>query len=170
MSGPVEFVKSMSNRFNNLTFQAGSWTNESQQELTYVRHLILRQETWPTNYYGNLEFDDDNNSATIFPYGVFMLSIDDVNDANHNGIPDFSDDPVGGPPTRSPQLDLAQDGTNLVLTIHGNTGSIHDVQAVSDLALLNWLPVVSVTLTNDPQRVVIPLPAGAASFWRVKTK
>ena len=124
MSGPVEFVKWHRYLFNNLTFQAGSWTNESQQVLTYVRNLFVRVETWPTNYYGDLEFDDDNNSATIFPYGLFMLSIDDVNDANHNGIPDFSDDPVGNPPTRSPQLDLEQDGTNLVLTIHGNTGSI----------------------------------------------
>ncbi len=168
MGGSVDFTKSPANRFNDLTFRAGVWTNESQQALSYVSHLVERDETWPTNYYGYLEFDDDNDQATFFPYAVYVLSIDDLNDANHNNIPDFSDDPRSEASLRRPQLELVPNGTNLVLTVHGDVGFVHEIQELSDLAAGSWQSVVSVTLTNDPQVISLPLAARAPTFWRVK--
>jgi hypothetical protein len=170
MNGMVQFVKAPANRYNELTLQAGAWTNQSQRFLSYVSHVINREESWPTNYYGYLEFDDDSNLATPFPYAVWMLSIDDPNDTDRDGIPDFSDDPTAGASPRRPLLELIQNGTNLVITLHADVGHLHEIQRVPDLFSTNWLTAASLVLTNDPQSVLIPLPSEAASFWRVKAK
>jgi hypothetical protein len=98
-----------------------------------------------------------------------MLSIDDPNDSNHNGIPDFSDDPSAALP-RAPKLDLAQTATNILLTIHGDVGRVHEIQQLSDLASNNWQTAVSVTLSKDPQTVSLPAPASQTMFWRVRAR
>jgi hypothetical protein len=170
LTGAVNFLKTPANRFNELTLQAGSWTNESQQVLSYVSHLLTREETWPTNYYGYLEFDDDNNQATFSPYALWMLSIDDLNDTDHDGIPDFSDDPASGTRPRKPHLELLQSGTNLVITLHADVGYVHEIQQLADLSSTNWQTVSSFMLTNDPQRVSIPLPRGTFNYWRVRAR
>lgn len=169
MNGPVQFVKSPTNRFNELTLQAGTWTNETQQGLSYLDHIFSRDPQWPTNYYGYLEFTDNANPGAFYPYALWMLSIDDTNDVNHNRIPDFSDDPAAVLP-RAPQLELAQTTTNLVLTLHGDVGHIHEIQQLSDLSSTAWQTAASITLTNDPQTVSIPMPSGKATFWRVRAR
>jgi len=170
MNGPATFLKSATDRLNNLTLKAGVWTNESQQTLSYVDHLVSRVQTWPTNYYGYLEFDDDNNPNTFYPYGIWMLSIDDLNDGNHNGTPDFSDDPGAGRLPRAPMLELVQTSTNVLLTVHGDTGYTHEIQQLSDLGSSNWQTATSVVVTLDPQTVSLPLSPGAVSFWRVRAR
>ena len=119
LNGPIEFVKTPTNRFNELTLQSGVLTNETQEALSYLDHLFARESQWPTNYYGYLEFTDNANPSGFYPYGLWMLSIDDTNDSNHNSIPDFSDDPLAVLP-RQPLLELRQTGTNLVMTLHGD--------------------------------------------------
>ena len=170
MNGAVTFVKSPTDRFNELTLQPGVWTNELQQPLSYSSNATSRDLRWPTNYYGHLEFDDDANSSTFYPFAFWELSIDDLNDWNHNGIPDFSDDPGVAPLPRQPLLELLSSSTNLVLVLHGDVGRVHEIQMVGDLSLTNWQTQVSVTLTNDPQPVSVALPAGAAFFWRAKAQ
>jgi len=44
---------------------------------------------------------------------------------------------------------------------------VHQVQQVTSLALTNWQLVTSMTITNDPQVVLLPLPAASTAFWRV---
>jgi len=168
LKGPAQFVKTPTDRFNELTLRAGFWTNESQQVMSYVDHLVSRDQTWPTNYYGYLEFDDDNNPNTFYPYGIWMLSIDDLNDSNRNGIPDFSDDTGGKPLPRQPSLDVFPTGTNVVLTVHGDTGYAHEIQQISDLSTSNWQTAGSMILSNDPQIVLVPLPSSTTTFWRVR--
>ncbi len=165
--GAIQFVKSPDDRFNQLTNLAGTFTDASQQAHYFTNHLFLRDVNWPTNYAGYIEFDDDGDPNTFYPWGLWVLSITDLNDVNKNGIPDFSDDPQSGNPLpRAPQLSLAPGPNNLLLTIHGDVGHVHQVQQVSSLTSGTWQNAVSVTLTNDPQ--VVPLPySGAASFWRV---
>ncbi|HTL18561.1 MAG TPA: hypothetical protein VL793_15095 [Patescibacteria group bacterium] len=170
MLGPVTFVKSTVDRFNSLTLQAGVWTNESQQAVFFLNDVYSRDAGWPTNYYGYLDFTDPANPNGFYPYGSWLLSIDDTNDFNHNGIPDFSDDPSGSAQPRSPQLLLSQNGTNLVMTLHGDVGFINDIQTTSDLGSPNWQTALSVTVTNDPQDVVLPAPSAAVTFWRVKAR
>jgi hypothetical protein len=170
MNGALEFTKATTDRFNQLTLQAGIWTNESQQTLSYTNHLFSRDVGWPTNYYGYVEFDNDGNPDTLYPYALWMLAIDDANDSNHNGIPDFSDDPVSGTLPRRPQLDLLENRTNLVIRLHGDVGHLHEVQQLAEISSGNWQTTASVTLTNDPQTLAIPLPAGPMSFWRVRAR
>ena len=170
LQGPVQFLKTTNNRFNELTLRAGIWTNESQQLLSYTNHLFARDTGWPTNYYGYVEFYDAGNPNSFYPYALWMLSIDDANDSNHNGIPDFSDDPLSGTLPRRPQLDLLGTATNLVIRLHGDVGHLHEVQQLSEISSNNWQTTASVTLTNDPQTLAIPLPGGAVSFWRVRAR
>ena len=170
MTGAVVFVKTLTNHFNALILQPGTWTNESAMPVFYTNDLYLRDLRWPTNYFGYLEFVDPSNPGALYPYGTWLLSIDDTNDVNHNTIPDFSDDPSGASPPRPPQLQLAQGGTNLVLTVHGDVGRINDIQTTADLGSANWQTAMSVTITNDPQTLSVPTPTGPTTFWRVRAR
>jgi hypothetical protein len=167
IGGPLQFTKLATDRFNKLTLQAGTWTNSAAQTLDYLENNYLRDPTWPTNYFGYFEFQDGDLSTGEPDYLTWFLSIDDLNDANHNGIPDFSDDPPSVTLPRRPQLSLAVASGSLTLTIAGDIGHTHQVQEVNSLDSTNWQSVASVTLTNDPQQVALPLPTGATHFWRV---
>jgi hypothetical protein len=164
--GSVQFAKSDTNRFDSLVIQPGIWNDASATLNYFTNHYFFRDEGFPTNYAGYVEFDDDGDAGTVYPFAVWVLSITDTNDVNHNGIPDFSDDPQAAAPPRRPQLSLASTQTNLLLTIRGDVGHVHSVQQVTALTSTNWQSVLSLTLTNDP--VVVPLARPASpAFWRV---
>ncbi len=57
--------------------------------------------------------------------------------------------------------------TNLLLTISGSVGHTNQIQEIGSLTSTNWLTTQSFMLTNDPQVVSLPLPAGTVKFWRV---
>jgi hypothetical protein len=161
--GPLSFVKSSTNRFNSLQLQAGIWTNALSQTLAFSTNAFYRDSTWPTNYYGYVEFNDGDPNTTGSNYNLWTLSIDDLNDADHDGIPDFSDDPL--PPARRPLLTLKLGTTNLLLILSGEIGRSHLIQTNASLASTNWQLAQSVTLATDPQTVSLPIPAGK-TFWR----
>jgi len=169
LQGPVAFVKSAANRFNLLTLQAGDWTNAALQILSFSTNRFDRDTPWPTNYYGHVDFLDGEPNTYETDYLAWMLSIDDPNDSDHDRIPDFSDDPVTAP-ARPPVLTLTYGATNLLLRISGDVGRPHQVQESTSLAATTWPTVLSVTLTNDPQVVTLPLPAGSPRFWRVQAQ
>lgn len=166
LQGPFEFVKLSTNRFNRLLLQPGAWTNANSQSLAFTNDLYSRDLPWTTNYYGLIEFDDGDPNTAGPDYLAWVLSIDDANDANHNGIPDFSDDPATAAAPRAPGLALDWNSTNLLFSVSGDIGHLHDIQQITDLSTSNWQTLVSVTLTNDPQIVSLPLPQGSAAFWR----
>jgi hypothetical protein len=166
LQGPFEFVKLSTNRFNRLLLQPRTWTNATSQLLAFTNDLYYRDSPWTTNYYGLVEFDDGDPNTLDPDYLTWVFSIDDANDANHNGIPDFSDDPATAPAPRPPELALVWNSTNLLFSVSGDIGHLHDIQQITDLSASNWQTLVSVTLTNDPQTVSIPLPQGSAAFWR----
>jgi|ERR1051326_956163 hypothetical protein len=167
LQGPFQFVKLANNRFNQLTLQPGTWTNAAALAMTFQPEPFERDAPWPTNYYGYFQFGDGEPNTAESDYVGWVLSIDDTNDANHNGIPDFSDDPQTNSLPRQPELVLALGAANLLLTIHGDTGHSYTVQQSSSLTLTNWQTVVSLTLTNNPQVVPLTLPQGTTGFWRV---
>ena len=167
LQGPVQFVKSTTDRFNELTLQAGGWTNAAMQTLTFTDDLFLRDLSLLTNYYGFVDFDDGDPNTSDPDYYTWFLSIDDLNDVDHDGIPDFSDDPQASS-GRRPLLTLARGATNLLLTISGDVGRLHEIQQVSTVTSTNWQLVASVTLTNDPQVVSLPLPSAGPAFWRAR--
>ena len=168
-TGPIEFIKSPINRFDELNLRHSVWTNASSQTFhisndidSFLRDLILK-----TNYFGYVDFDDGDPNTAEADYYSWYFSIDDVNDSNGNGIPDFSDD-VGSVSARPPSLTLTPGTTSLSLSISGTLGRTHEVQQVTALSDTNWTTVSSVTLTNDPQTVSLPLPSNESSFWRVR--
>lgn len=171
LRGPLDFSKFMANPQNQLTLQSAFLTNAMQQTLSlfdttaFDRDLTLR-----TNYYGGVEFNDGDLSTAGEDYYSWELSIDDLNDSDHDGIPDFSDDPASVVLPRRPLLSLARGQTNLLLTISGELGRMHRVLETTNLTAGNWQTNLSLTLTNDPQTVALPLPPGAVKFWRVKAE
>jgi len=168
LQGPVQFVKVSTNRFNRLILQPGSWTNSAAQPLNYTNNLFARDLPWTTNYYGFVVFADGDPTTADPDYLVWMLSIDDTNDANHNGIPDFSDDPqvVIPPPPHAPNLGLILSSSNVLVSITGDIGHLHDIQQSLALPATNWQTIASVTLTNATETIPIALPAASAAFWR----
>jgi len=166
VQGPVNFAKSAGNPHNLLTLQNAFLTNAPQQVLTlYMNTSFYRDLTLITNYYGGVEFKDGDLSTAAEDYYSWELSIDDLNDTDQDGIPDFSDEPAAVL-ARRPLLALARGITNVVLTISGSVGHLHDIQSVTDANATNWQTVASVTLTNDPQGVSLTLPASTRGFWR----
>jgi hypothetical protein len=71
---------------------------------------------------------------------------------------------------RKPLLALTRGATNLFLSISGDVGRLHQIQQTSSLTLTNWQTVQSVTLTNDPQQVLLPIPTNGPAFWRVSAQ
>jgi hypothetical protein len=76
------------------------------------------------------------------------------------------DDPTGTP--GRPLLLKRKLTSNLLLSISGEIGRVHEVQEIASLIQTNWATTLSLTLTNDPQVVQLPLPTNAATFWRVR--
>ena len=167
LQGPIVFNKSSTNRFNTLTNQPGTWTNAAARTLTFDNEVFARDPRWRTNYAGYVYFADGDPSTAAPDYQLWVLSIDDTNDVNVNGIPDFSDDLAVTPPPRAPRLSLSPGATNFWLTISGNVGQTNLVEEISSLALTNWQTTLSFMLTNDPQVISLSLPAEATKFWRV---
>jgi len=169
LTGPIEFIKSPTNRFDKLDLQHAVWTNTVSQTYRISNDIdsFLRDLTLKTNYYGFVDFDDGDPDTTDPDYYTWVLSIDDANDSNANGIPDFTDD-VSSTAPRAPFLTMVNGTTNLLLSVSGTVGSVHEVQQTASLSSTNWTLVSSVTLTNDPHTVTLPLPTNMTSFWRVR--
>ncbi|HLZ53695.1 MAG TPA: hypothetical protein VKS19_04370 [Verrucomicrobiae bacterium] len=168
LRGPIVFTKSSTDAFNTLTNLPGVWTNASSQTLSFDSENFSRGiPTWPTNYAGYVYFADGDPSTTSPDYQLWVLSINDTNDANTNGIPDFSDNPASVTPPRTPHLSLALGSTNLLLKISGTVGHTNQIQQIASLSTTNWVTTQSFLQTNDPQVVSLPLPSGSPKFWRV---
>lgn len=168
IEGPAQFEKISTNRFNAMRLKAGDWTNAVEQTLSFMDGSYSRDARWPTNYFGYVDFADGDPNTSDPDYQTWILSIDDMNDDDRDGIPNFSDDPaIVGP--QAPKLSLARGATNLVLTISGTTNRVHEIQELTSLSLTNWQSISSFTLTNNPQNISIPLPP-APRFWRAKTQ
>lgn len=167
LTGLVAFAKSSTNRFNQLTLQPGALTNSYGDALNFFMETYRRDAPWPTNYYGAFEFLDGDLNTAEEDYWSWELTIDDLNDADHDGIPDFSDDPALVTPPRAPVLTLRLGTSNLWLTINGDTNHVHLIQEIGALGSTNWETVLSTNVTMDPTTVSLPLSGSSPKFWRV---
>ncbi|MEO6183569.1 MAG: hypothetical protein ABIP71_10830, partial [Verrucomicrobiota bacterium] len=166
LGGPIAFTKSPGDPHNQLTLQAGAWTNDTPQTFPFFSETVTRDQSLKTNYYGYFEFDDWNLDTAEPDYYLWVISIDDRNDADADGIPDFSDDPSVS--VNRPLLALKRASTNLLLTISGNVGQVCQIQEAVTINATNWPTIASVTLTNNSQTVSLPLPSSQTKFWRVR--
>jgi hypothetical protein len=165
--GPLLFQKSAINPANDLALESADLTNAFFQTLgLYSATDFTRESTHPTNYFGPVEFLDGDLNTSEADYYSWQLSIDDLNDSNVNGIPDFSDTP-GSPPANEPDLTLTRGSGNLLLTVSGEVGVLHHIERASAPSGAPWTIATSVTLTNDPQVITLPLPT-STTFWRAR--
>lgn len=170
LRGLMSFAKSVTNPHDRLALQSAALTNAAQQIFTLFESTpFYRDTSLVTNYYGRVEFNDGDLNTATEDYYRWELSIDDPNDTDHDGIPDFSDEPTSAAPRR-PLLTLSRGDTNLWLTISGDTNRLHTIQEINSLSAASWSKVLSLTLTNDPQTVSLPLPATWPKFWRAQAE
>ena len=159
LAGPISLIKVDTNRFNQLSLVSGTWTNQAIQ-FSFNGGELARDPANPSVYRGLLQ----NPTGS---YRSWTLAILDSNDADGNGIPDLSDDLITVSPPRRPALALALTGGQLSLRISGDLNRTHLVQEAVAPDATNWTTVHSLTLTNDPHVVTLPLPAQSPAFWRV---
>ncbi len=165
LQGPALFSKTLPGNLNHLVLRAGDWTNAAAQTLSFDENDVSRDLLLRTNYYGYVAFADGDPNTGGYDYPFWQLSIDDVNDTDADGVPDFSDAPSTAP--RRPSLTLAHGGDHLALFISGDIGRLLHILNCTNLANWNWQTNLSLTLTNDPQTVSLALPNQPAQFWRV---
>jgi hypothetical protein len=170
MSGPIVFINSTDVPKNQLTLNAGAWKDEANRALSYSAAVYTRDAQWPTNYYGYFNFRDPDHPSEFCPYGIWLLSIDDLNDFDHNGIPNLSDVLSSRPPPSAPKLRISVQDQELRLTVFNGAGYVHELQTTTELAPANWRASFSVDVTNDPQSITLPKATGAATYWRLRVK
>jgi len=165
LAGDLELTRSPTNRLNQLDFPATYWTNSYLQTLELASGSLFRDSQWPTNYSGYVDFADGEPNTPDPDYQTWILSVDDTNDANGNGIPDLSDDTTAAPP-RPPTVIVRQGGGQLQFTISGDLNHTNFLQETIALGTTNWSTIQTFVLTKDPQTVSVPIPVGNR-FWRV---
>lgn len=169
LGGTCEFQKSGAEPHNRLQLQAGSWTNSFYETLSFPADWFQREEQpWRTNYYGYVEFDNDGDVGSFYPYALHLLSIDDANDADGDGVPDFSDEP--GAAVNRPMLTVRGTPNGVLLTVTGSAGIVCAIEESGSLSGGVWQTVRTVTLTGTSVSVELPLAAGATGFWRARVQ
>lgn len=159
LGGAVRFQ-----RINNdeLLLLPGRWVNPINEQFPYdgVQGITRRQ----TRYLSTFHFSDGDLTTDWEDYALYALLITDPNDADRDGIPDLSDQTNA----RLPVLSLKRQGDELALTLSGEVGRVHELQSTPSLTSPAWQRVLSLTLTNDPQVVLLPLPTTSPAFFRAR--
>ena len=165
LSGTMIFTRVSSNRFDQLNLSAGSLTNASGQVLSFAAAAIERDQTTRTNYYGDILFTDGAPTTRFADFRLWTLSIDDAHDRNGNGVPDLSDDPPTA--VSAPLLSLRREEGHLLLSIQAAAPGSYDLQQSLLLPTPSWEKASSITVTSDPQSLVLPLPTTPSHYWRL---
>lgn len=168
MGGAVRFTKSQSDKYNLLYTDAMVWTNGTGFNFELFEGEYYRDAAWPTNYYGWIEFADGEPSDAQADFTLWTLTIDDLNDADKDKIPDFSDDLAA--PVAAPKLELRPLGANYELRITGTQGREHRVETTTNLAAGPWVAVTNVILNATSQSVVLPAQNAGTRYWRAYAK
>jgi hypothetical protein len=166
LQGVMQFTKPVTNPSGQLSLDAGVWTNGSAQIVGYPAASLNRVSGWPTNFSASLELGDGYPQTSAPDYRFWVISIDDTNDSDLDGIPDIADTPAVFMP-RTPYLTMAMTDSNLNLTISGDVGRQHLIQESEYLSPADWQTVQIVSLLSDPQTFLLPLPSSTSRFWRV---
>ncbi len=165
LAGSFNLVPGATNRYNQLRLLAGTLTNALAQTLPFEEGEIDRDELLQTNYFGYVFFPDGEPGTATPDYQVWVISIDDPNDTDADGVPDLSDDPASS--TSGLRLGLARSGDGLLLSLSGPIGRTYDLQEAEALTG-SWTSRASITLTNSPQSMALPRPGTATRFWRAR--
>ncbi|MBN8246187.1 MAG: hypothetical protein J0L84_01945 [Verrucomicrobia bacterium] len=154
---------------------AARWTGPGDVAFDVLGSLDIEGVEFPVSriprrpQYSGTFFFADGDPGTPFTeeYDVWDLFIADANDADRDGIPDLSDPADLPPPQVTPEIRLAVADGNLQLEVKAKAGVTVTMERRDTLASGAWAAVQSFVMANDSDSIVLPLPAGAAAFWRV---
>jgi len=158
--GALQLIKSPSDRFNELTYENFTWTHSINGDIPFGSGTLTRVPGSPNTYQTLLPLENGGESG-------WTLSIEDTNDADHNGIPDLSDDLPAPKLPRRPRLTVSLTPAELRLGIEGDVGHTHRIFEASSPNATAWTLTRTVSLSSDPQVISLPLPAGQPKFWKV---
>lgn len=147
-----------------LKLRAGTLRNQAGQTLAYKPAENLTRAG--RQYTDALVFQDGDPSTTAEDYLFWKILFEDSNDSDGDSIPDLSEGTVD----RQPVLKLAVSGTNVLLTISGETGKFHEIHQAQSLIPLSWVSIGRVRLTNDPQAVNLRRVTNRPAFLRVRVQ
>gem|GEM_PF-565291 len=163
--GHGSLVRAPSEPQNHLVLLPGSWTNQTGEAWSFSTNHLFRMEHSPETYAAFFEFADGDPSTTEPDYFTWAWSVYDANDADHDGIPDLSDDPAALQP--SLRLWVRRPGDALEIGVEGPSGARCRLQTTTHVAGGPWEEVLTVTLTNSTQLLLRQAPDEASRFWRV---
>lgn len=168
LTGEIVLAKTGDMPTEELLVQSGSLLNESAQTLTFEPAFdsLVRDGM---NYSGLLSIDDGYPATSTADYFYWVLSIDDSNDADGDGIPDLSDDAVVINPPQPPELEITLTETTVIITIHGEAGREYDLETSDSAQPGSWTFQQSVPLELDSAPVEFDRPDAGMRFWRAKT-
>jgi hypothetical protein len=154
LTGPIQFTRSATNRFNELRFSSGLWTNGVARTLSYNSGVLQRVSASSSNYFGSLGFLDGDLVTTAADYFDWILAVRDTNDVDGDGIPDLSDDPssASGPAFTRPRVEAGQ----IVLEWQG-TGRLQSASEITG-------PWAEIPGAMSPFR---QNPIGARQYFRI---
>lgn len=168
LTGLVSLTRIETNRFNWIDLQAGTLMAADGQVLSNRLAELERDDFSRTNYFGFLDFVDGDPSTGTLDFLTWILSIDDPNDSDGDGIPDLSDDPA--PTLSEASLGIARTNGALSLSLRGESGRVYDIEETASLSPPDWITTLSVTLTNSVQSVQLAEPGESPRFWRVRAR
>ncbi len=144
-------------------------------------HLLLRGTYWSegsnfsvaqdttlerkgANYVGVLNFDDGDRRTPLPDYKSWFILISDDKDSNGDGVPDLSDPPQPASPLR---ISIAQVDRQFTLSVRGDLGKRYDLQFDPELKANTWQVIQTLTLSQNPQILLLPIPTGPGGFYRL---
>lgn len=165
LTGEVSISRNPVDPVNQIALTAGSWRDQEDRLVAFDNTLIDRDLNLSTNYFGRIVFQDGEPETAAPDFRTWMLSIDDPNDTDGDGIPDLSDNPVTPPPS-PPHLALAVDDQELRLTLNGETGRTYTIETSPTVKPGVWTVETTVTLASESQVVSWPRAGGDHLFIR----
>ena len=162
LSGAMIFAKQGAGR---LALQAGELRSPGALALAY--QAVDELERTGSRFNAAFAFKDGDPTTSLEDYVSWVLKIVDPSDSNGDGVPDLSDD---GGKRLPPLLSLQPSGNDLLLSITGEIGKVHQVETIQALGQGNWTLAATVTLSNEIQTVFLRAPTNRnrVAFWRVK--
>lgn len=151
LRGPVVLKITATNAFE---FDESNLTNQFTETVRVSLGLLDMDPDYAFDYFGAFSFLDGDPATPEVDYELFLIGVDDPNDANGNGIPDLTDPPAGGAP---PTLAIALLGANAIsLSLTGEAGRTYGLETRGDLGAGTWGTLTNLTLTNATQSLTLP--------------
>lgn len=155
--GRVNFVRSNSDQ---LDVDDGQLSYYGNDQLQYIQtRAFSRVES---NYWGIVRITNGVMASLDPRYRDWLWRMVDLNDADHDGVPDLSDDAPAFPALLSAQ----NSGQDFMLKIDGEPGATYTLQSSSNLTRGSWSNDQGITLPESGVTNFTKTSVQSRQFWR----